>query len=288
MKSGKLKKLIICCSYLLIPFLITGCSSRIIEYSSIANHDLKVSALRTEMLIIKGEDDNIRRDFYVVSAVDYLPEGKKTYYLMIVPAKSSSIQPVIEDLILHYDYPYIIQAQNIKEFIANLEKCFKEWDSRDLQFSGSVFNFSAFSNQDTRTWFEGDIPFETTPYVKFNYSKTQYGAIAKLALGERTEEVIYSVVDGKTVKNKIFYEDYEESWFMEDSEQIKDFHNLLTKGYLDLKGKGMEDPAGRNEKKTEIIPQEVKTEVISQEEIKEVTPVQVEKKKPKGKRKRKR
>ncbi len=249
------------------------------------------------MTIIRSDDVKTRRDFFVVSAVDFLQDGKRTYYLMIVPSESSTIQPLMDDLVFRYDYPYIIQAQNIKDFIANLEKCYKEWESKETGFSGSVFNFIAFSNQDARLWFDVDKPYETTPYVKFNYSKTPRAVIAKLALGDRTEEVIYTVVDGKTVKNKIFYEDIEKSWLLEDAEQIKEFHNLLTKGYLDLKEKGMKDSASKYDDRTEIIPQEVKKEEITQEVKKEVTeqeikkdasPVQVDKKKSKSKRKKKR
>lgn len=300
MKPDKFKMFIICCSFLFVPFLITGCSSRLIEYSSTANNDLKVSALRTEMLIMKSDDENIRRDYFIASAVDYLQDGKKTYYLMIIPSDSSITKPTVEDLLLNYDYPYIIQAQNIKDLIANLEKCYKEWESKDINFSGSIFNFTALSTQNARIWFEstweGNKTYETTPYIKFNYSKTQRFVVAKLALGERTEEVISTVVDGKTVKNRIFFQDIEKSWLLEESEQIKDLHNLLTKGYLDLKEKGMRDTAGRYEDKTEIIPQEVKTDIVNQEVKKDVnneeikkdaTPVQVEKKKPK-KRKKKR
>jgi hypothetical protein len=89
------------------------------------------------------------------------------------------------------------------------------------------------------------------PYIKLNYSKTENGAKANLALGSRTEEVIVTVVDGKTVKNRRFVREDEKFWIFDSSDKMKDFQTLMAKGLLDLRTKGMEGHLKKAEIKTE-------------------------------------
>lgn len=263
MKSFNLKKYIICfcslCAASIALSAITGCATKLIEYSSVAGHEQKVSLLRTEMQIIRGDNQDIKRNFFVVSAVDFFQDGRKNHYLILVPSLASGSNLKVEDLLLQYDYPYIIQGQNIKDLLSGLEKCVNEWDSANINYSGSVYSFLISSAQDAKTWFNGGKSYETTPYIRFNYSKTLEGAIARLALGSRTEEIFYSTTDGKTVKNKVLYQDIEKFSMFDKFEQIKDFQDLISKGLVDLKEKGMEAGGKKTEVKAED-EQQVKTE----------------------------
>lgn len=233
---------------------VIGCkSTKLIEYSSVADIEQKASGVRTEMFIIKADDQKIRRNYFVVSAIDYSPDGKKNYYLIIVPSESYNPEPKIDDLLLQYDYPFIIQGLNLGDFASSLEKCIAEWDGNDPKFSGSVYNYYISSPQSPRMFVNGSRIFETIPYIRLNYSKTENGAMAKLALGSRTEEIIISVVDGKTVKNRLFVKEEEKFWIFDSSDKMRDFQTLIAKGLLDLRGKGMEGSSKKTEIKAEKI-----------------------------------
>ncbi len=270
MKKISLNKFISYSAVAVILFMAFGCSTADrVGYSSTANREQKVSLIRTEMLIIKGDDENVSRDFSVVSAVDYLHEGKKIYYLIIAP--SSSSKPSMDNLKLEFDYPYIILGQNVNELLSNIEKITKEWDSTDVRYSGAVYNFFISSPQNSRPWLEGKTRwweekqfFEIVPYVKFNYSKNETGAVARLAVGSRVEQILYTSADGKTERGRIFVQDDEKVWVLDKVEKMKDFQNLLTKGLQDLKEKGMDGPYKKVEIKAEVKPEivpEVKPEV---------------------------
>jgi len=276
MKPYIVKKHTTILASLIIAFsIITGCKSAAIsDYSSVADREQKISLVRTEMLIIKGDDEKIDRDYSVISAVDYLTDGKKIYYLIIAPGSSGGPKPKLSDLMLKSDYPYIILGQNVSDFISGLEKCAAEWDSADMKNSGAVYNlfisspqnFSPWLEAKTR-WYEEKKYFEIFPYIKFNYTKTEGGAKAKLALGSRLEQVVYAVVDGRTVKNKVFVSDEEKVWTFDSSAGIKDFQNLLSKGLSDLRDKGM----GGYTKKTESsvdVKKDIITDVKKAEEPK--------------------
>lgn len=242
MKSSRLKECILYFTSLFFLFpVITGCTSaRLIEYSSTAGQEQKASLVRTEMLIIQGDDEKIKRNYFVVSAVDYPQDAKKNYYLIIVPAIGAMTYPKVDDLLLSYNYPFVIQGSGVSDLIANLEKISAEWDSKELKYSGAVYNFFLTSPQNTHPVFIDNRSFEITPFIKFNYSKTENGAMGKLSLGNRMEEIINSTVDGKTIKTRLFVQDDEQNWIFDQSDQMKDFLNLLKKGLMDLKVKGME------------------------------------------------
>lgn len=239
----------------IILLSIAGCkSAKLIEYSSVADSEQKASGIRTEMFIVKADDQKIKRNYFVVSAIDYIPDGKKNYYLIIAPSDTYNPEPKIDDLLLQYDYPFIIQGRNIGDLAASLEKCAAEWDSNDLKFSGAVYNYFISSPQNPRVYADGSRIFETSPYIRLNYSKTENGAIAKLALGSRTDEVIISAVDGKTVKNRLFVKEEEKSWIFDNSGKMKDFQTLIAKGLLDLRAKGMEGSFKKAEVRAEKAP----------------------------------
>ena len=239
-------------AFCIILLLLTGCkTSKLIEYSSLADHEQKASGLRTEMLIINGDDQNIKRNYFAVSAVDYLPDGKKNYYLIMAFSGSPDSSPKLDDLLLQYDYPYIIQGRNLPDLVSSLEKCTAEWDSTDMKYSGAVYNYFISSPQYPRLLIIDNRSFEIVPYIKLNYSKTENGAIAKLALGSRMEEVVVSVVDGKTVKTRMFIRDDENFWIFDSSDKMKDFRNIIAKGLLDLRTKGMDGYSKKTESKAE-------------------------------------
>lgn len=270
MKLNKWKRSLVCsATMILLSATLTVCSTgKQVEYSSIADHEQKISHARTEMLIIKGDDEKISRDFSVLSAVDYLRDGKKIYYLMIVPASSSN--PDMSSLEFRYDYPYIINGQSIDELLVDIDKIVSEWDSTDRKYSGAVYNFYISSPQDSRPWFEEKTGwwkekkiYEAVPYIKFNYSKNERKAKAKLAVGTRIDQVIYTNVDGKTIKSSLFFQEDEKSWSFDNSAEMKDFLNLLAKGLRDLRDKGMDGYSRKTEIKAEIkkeVP-EIKTEI---------------------------
>jgi len=252
MKSARFINIALLC---VIIISVSACkTAKLIEYSSVADIEQKASGLRTEMLIIKGDDEKIKRNYFVVSAVDYLADGKKNFYLIIVPSESDNPSPEIDDLLLHYEYPFIIQGRNLGDLASALEKCNGEWDSTDPKFSGAVYNYFISSPQNPRLFVIDNRIFETIPYIRLNYSKTGNGAIAKLALGSRTDEVIISVADGKTVKNRLFVNEEEKFWIFDSSDRMKDFQTLIAKGLLDLRAKGMEGYF----KKTDINPEKTK------------------------------
>lgn len=267
MKLNSMKRLVIYPVSLSLIFSVTaGCSSsNLIEYSSVAGHEQSVSHIRTEISIIKGDDVKISRDYSVVSAVDYLQDGKKNYYLMIVPGSSSNLK--MNDLKLKYEYPYIIRGGHISELIYNVEKISNEWDNKSVSYSGAVYNFLISSPQDSlpwtgekKRWYEEKKYYEISPYLKFSYGKDEDRASAKLAVGSRIDEIIYTTVDGKTVKSKILFQEDEQSWVFDNSAEMKDFQNLLSKGHTDLKEKGMDGGV----KKT-VVKEEVKPEVKQEE-----------------------
>ncbi len=295
MKSDKLMKFIICFASISISFpSITGCSTaNRVQYSSLAANEQKVYLVRTEMLIIKGDDENISRGYSVVSAVDYMQEGKKVYYLIIVPSSSSN--PKMDNLKFQSDYPFVIQGQQVNDILTNLEKINNEWDSTEVKFSGAVYNLFISYPQNAVPWLEGKTrwweekkSFEMVPYIKFIYGKNENGSSARLSLGSRVDQIIYSAGDGKTVKGKIFVQDEEQSWVFDKSDKMKDFYNLLLKGYRDLKDKGMEGPSRKMETKAEV-KAEVKPEVkpeIKPEVKTEVKPVEVKVQNKKKKKKK--
>jgi hypothetical protein len=263
--------------------VITGCSSaKLIEYSSTAEYEQKVSLTRTEMRIIKSDNEKVTGSFYVVSAVDHLIDGKKNYYLMIVPAESKLADPKIDDLLLQYDYRFIIHGQNLNELIVNLEKSINEWNSPNALNSGVVYNFLVSTPQNSLPFIDENRLYEITPFIKFNYSKTENGAIARLALGNRIDEIKQSVVDGKIVKNKIFIKNFEQFWIFKEYDSIVEFHTLLSKGLVDLKEKGL----GGFSKKTEV-KAEVKIEESSDSDSdEEIKPKEASRKKKPVKRKK--
>ncbi len=260
MKINRLKECIVYfASLCILSVVITGCTSaKLIEYSSTAGQEQKASLIRTEMLIIHGDDEKIKRNYFVVSAVDYPQDNKKNYYLIIVPSLGTNSYPKVDDLLLSYNYPFIIQGGNISDLISNLEKISAEWDSADMKYSGAVYNFFLTSPQSSHPMFIDNRTFEITPFIKFNYSKTENGAMAKLSLGNRMEEIINSTVDGKTVKTRLFIQDDEQNWIFEKSDQMKDFLNILKKGLMDLKVKGMDGFSKKAEGLTDTKPAEEK------------------------------
>lgn len=262
MKSDRIKKHIVCSAALLISLsAVTGCSlAKLVEYSSIAGNEQKMSHIRTEMNIIKGDDDRISKNYFIVSAVDYLQDDKKNYYLIVAQTPSHENKPKVDDLMLQYDYPFIIHGRSVGELISSLEKCTNEWDSTDIKYSGAVYNFFISSPQNPKPFYYDNRLFEIVPYIKFNYSKTVSGATARLALGSRMEEIVHSIVDGKTVKTRIFFKDEEQSWIFNKSEEMRDFQNLLNKGMIDLQEKGMDGAVKKRIVKEEEAESEVKTE----------------------------
>ena len=277
MRSKKLNKLIIySVSSLIALWAFSGCkTAKLIEYSSTAGYEQNVSIMRTEMLIIKGDNEKISRDYAVASAVDYLQNGKKNYYLVIAPVLAGGTKPRLEDLLLQYDYPYIIQAQHGADIISNLDKISNEWDSLDMKYTGAVYSFFITTPQNPHPWYFENRVFEIVPYVKFNYNKTVKGAIAQLSLGNRIDEIISSTVDGKTVKTRVMFRDDSKFWIFDSSDEMRDFQNLLTKGLLDLREKGMDGYYKKPEVK-----QEVKQEVVEEKAVENKA------KKPVKKRKR--
>lgn len=237
MKTHRFRKYLV---FFITYAVFTGCTAaKLIEYSSTAGADQKFTHVRTEMQIIKGDDETISRNFHVLAAVDYLQDGKKNYYLIIVPTLTSGANPKVDDMLLYYEYPFIMQGNAVGDITKNLEKIVNEWESLDLKYSGAVYNLFLSSSQTVSTVAENRF-FESTPYIKFNYSKTANGAIARLALGFRTEEIVNSTVDGKVVKSRSFVRDDEMFWVLDKSAQVKDFLTLLNKGLVELRERGME------------------------------------------------
>lgn len=272
MKSVIMRKPLLCIvSLFAVFFIFTGCkTAKLIPYSSTADNEQKASLVRTEMVIIKGDNEKISRNYIVASAVDYMHDGRKNYYLIVAPALSGTSKPQVEDMILQYNYPFIIQARHLDEILKGVEKVSGEWDSTDMKYSGAVYSVFLSSPQNPQPWYFENRAFEVMPYVGFDYSKTARGANAKLTLGKRIEEVVTSTVDGKTVKSRVLFRDDSIFWIFDKSDKMRDFQNLLMKGLLDLKEKGMDNYY----RKPEIKP-----------EVKIVTPV-VEKKPVKAKKRR--
>lgn len=269
---------------MVLMIAVTGCSSAsLIDYSSVADREQRVTALRTEMFVVKSDDPKSSRDYALISAVDYMADGKRGYYLIIAPGSGES---KVADITFTNEYPYIIQGQHLSDLVSNLDKCINEWDFAGVKYSASVYNVFIASPDSAKPyfeikskWYEEKKYYQSYPYLKFHYSKTETGVKATLALGTRIEQIVYAGYEGK-VKGRTFLQDDEKVWSFDRPEKLREFQVLLSKGLLDLRSKGLDGYGRKAETKVEVKQEKAVEKVVE-------TKQPAEEKKPRKSKKRK-
>ncbi len=285
MTEYRVKSLAIYMMLLSLIAAVSGCvSSGIADYSSSYSSEQKVVSTRTEMFVVKSDDPKSSRDYALITAVDYLADGKRNYYLIIAPGSADS---KVADINLTNDYPYIIQGQHLNELVTNLDKCINEWDFPGVKYSASIYNVFIASPETARPyfeikskWYEEKKYYQSYPYIKFNYSKNEKGVKATLALGNRVEQIVYAGYEGK-IKGRTFLQDDEKTWTFDRPEKLREFQVLLSKALLDLRSRGLEGYGRKAETKPEVKQEK------AVEKVEEKKP-QTEEKKTRKSRKKKR